>query len=669
MRYSKEELQAMANAVRILSADAIELAKSGHPGLPLGMADVASVLFAEFLRHNPQDPKWLNRDRFILSAGHGSMLLYSLLHLSGYTEFSVNALRNFRQLHSPTAGHPEYGLALGIEISTGPLGQGLASAVGMAIAEKKLAYQFPELIDYYHYVIAGDGCLMEGISHEAFSLAGKLKLNKLIVLFDNNGISIDGKISLSSQDNLEERMRAYNWQYLSCDGHNFEDIRHCLQLAKQNLHQPTLISCKTTIGYGSPINAGTEKVHGAPLGAEAVAGLRKNIGWQWSDALYVPDKIRELWQSSVKNSVISYAKWQEKFAEHQQGKELEKFLDLSLSPKLELELLNFKEQQSQNAPNIATRKASQLLLEFFVPKIPQLLGGSADLTHSNLTWVKGHKNFDINQLDGNYIHYGIREFAMGCALNGLALSQAFIPYGGTFLVFSDYCRSAIRSAALMGLRVIYILTHDSIGVGEDGPTHQPIEHLASLRAIPRCYVFRPMDIVELLECWQLAFELKAPILFALSRQNTPTLRTQHTASNLCANGAYLLKHLSAKGKKIALWASGTEVALALECAEILQSQHNYEVLVISVPCLDLFKERSYATQTELSSLTQYNFVIEAGISMGWEGIVGNSGKFFGVEDFGVSAPGTQVFAHFKLTVQDIVADIHQHLQKQNSDLG
>lgn len=664
MRYSENDLRLMANSLRILSADAVELASSGHLGLPLGMADVATVLFAEYLRHNPEDPLWVNRDRFVLSAGHGSMLLYALLYACGYADFSLESLKNFRQLHSYTAGHPEYGLAKGIEISTGPLGQGLASAVGMAIAEKKLAYQFPELIDHYHYVIAGDGCLMEGLSHEACSLAGHLKLNKLIVLFDDNGISIDGSLSLSCQDNLEKRMQGYNWQFLRCDGHNFADIHRCLQLARQNLHQPTLIACKTTIGYGVPVKSGTEKVHGSPLGKEALVGLRKNLAWSWQDAFFVPMAIRELWKSSLDNSLSSYQKWQDNYKNNGQRLAFDNYLSQTISPNLEQDLLLFKERQGQLSPNIATRQASKMILEFLVPRIPQLLGGSADLTHSNLTQVEGHKDLAVNQLDGNYIHYGVREFAMACAMNGLALHGGFLPYGGTFLVFSDYCRSAIRSAALMGLKVIYILTHDSIGVGEDGPTHQPVEHLASLRAIPRCYVFRPMDIIELIECWQLALNLKAPLLFALSRQNTPTLRVQHTASNLSLAGAYLFKHLSGKNTKITLWASGTEVALALKVAEKLNVEQEYEIFIISVPCLDLFKERNASSQAELKNLAPYNFVIEAGIAMGWEGIIGDKGRFFGVEDFGVSAPAAKVFAHFKLTEEDIAKNICQYLNQE-----
>lgn len=661
MRYSESDLLLMANAVRILSADAIELAKSGHPGLPLGMADVASVLFAEFLQHNPKDPTWINRDRFILSAGHGSMLLYSLLHLSGYSDFPIDAICKFRKLHSTTAGHPEYGIANGIEISTGPLGQGLASAVGMAIAEKKLSYQFSEFIDHYHYVIAGDGCLMEGLSHEACSLAGRLKLNKLIVLFDNNNITIDGNVNLSCKDDLDKRMHAYNWQYLSCDGHNPKEIYHCIKLAKQNLHQPTLISCKTTIGYGVPLKAGTEKVHGTPLGAASISGLRKNLNWPWQDSFFVPIEIRKLWESTLQPSLINYEKWQDKYKNHNQAISLDNYLNKPIN--LDQELLTFKEEQSQLSPNIATRQASKSMLEFLVPRVPQLLGGSADLSHSNLTQVAEHKVFDINQTDGNYIHYGVREFAMACALNGLALHGGFIPYGGAFLVFSDYCRSAIRSAALMQLKVIYILTHDSIGVGEDGPTHQPVEHLASLRAIPRCYLFRPMDIVELIECWQLALTLKAPSIFALSRQASPTLRTEHSIANLSTSGAYILKHLLGQGVKIAIWSSGTEVNLAIKVAENLHKSQGYEIFIITVPCLDLFKEQNNSAQAELKNLAKYNFVIEAGISMGWEGICSN-GKFFGVEDFGISAPAEQVFAHFKLTEDEISTNIQEFIKSQ-----
>jgi transketolase len=643
--------QQRAGAIAALSMDAVEKAKSGHPGMPMGMADVATVLWGEVLHHHPEIPLWPDRDRFVLSAGHGSMLLYSLLYLTGYPDMTLEELKKFRQMGARTAGHPEYGHAAGIETTTGPLGQGLANAVGMALAERMMAARFgEELVDHYTYVVAGDGDLMEGISHEAASLAGHLKLGKLIVLFDDNGISIDGSTRLAVSDQTVMRFSALGWDVAEVDGHNPEAVLNALMNARSTA-QPSLIACRTLIGKGAPKKGGTAGCHGAPLGAEEIAAARE--AWGWPHAPFeIPQPILTAWRSTAERGKSRYAAWCARLdaapPEVRTAFEAATRRDLGAAW---VEALNaFKEHCGKNPRKEATRQSSGAVLEALVPALPALIGGSADLTGSNNTHTPFHRPISAEDYSGNYLHYGVREHAMGAIMNGLALHGAFVPYGGTFLVFSDYMRPAIRLAALMRQRVIYVMTHDSIGLGEDGPTHQPIEHLASLRAIPNLHVFRPADAVETAECWALALAASStPSLLALSRQAVPQARTEGGEENRSARGGYVLRE--AKKAKATLIATGTELALALEAAAML-THRNIPVRVVSMPCCELFdaQPESYRQQV-LGTLPRV--VIEAGISQCWDRYLRPEDHFIGLSGFGLSAPAPEVYAHFGLTAEAI----------------
>ncbi len=624
----------MANALRFLSIDAIEKANSGHPGMPMGMADVATMLFNEFLKFDPDNPKWHNRDRFILSAGHGSMLLYSLLYLTGYKDICLEDLKNFRQLHSKTAGHPEHQLLQGIETTTGPLGQGLANAVGIAIAERLAAAQKPE-IDYHTYVIVGDGCLMEGISQEAISLAGHLKLRKLIVLFDDNKISIDGPTSLTTSENTQSRFEACGFNVQAIDGHDFAQIRAALFRAKRS-ENPSLIMCKTIIGYGSPHKGGSEKCHGAALGPQEVVEVRTKLNWPY-EPFEIPNEILQKWRKlGIKSSNSIGHNIQ--FNNHGN--------DINFT-ELKTQLLN------QNMP---TRKASGIVLSYLAAKLPELIGGSADLSDSNNTKPSFLKAIHSQDFSGRYIYYGVREHAMAAIMNGLALSGGFLPYGGTFLVFSDYMRPAIRLSALMELQVWYVMTHDSIGLGEDGPTHQPVEHLASLRAIPNLYVFRPACAIETAECYEVALSLKkAPSLFSLTRQNVPALRT-NLEENLSSKGAYILSETSAN-LDVTIFATGSEVSLAIEAKNILENKHNIGVRVVSTPCFELFDKQNNEYKASILNNSSIKVAVEAGIKMGWEKYLDYNGIFIGMEGFGASAKAEDLYKFFNITKEEIVKAI------------
>ncbi|MGH6619884.1 MAG: transketolase, partial [Alphaproteobacteria bacterium] len=584
----------MASAIRFLAMDAVEKAKSGHPGMPMGMADVATVLFGDFLKFDAAAPDWPDRDRFVLSNGHGSMLLYALLYLTGYPGMSIDEIRNFRQLGSRTAGHPEYGHAAGIETTTGPLGQGLANAVGMALAERMLAARFgADIVDHYTYVFAGDGCLMEGISHEAISLAGHLRLAKLIVLFDDNAISIDGATSLTASDDQAARFRASSWHVQSIDGHDQGAIAAAIAAARRS-DRPSMIACRTVIGYGAPNKQGSESTHGAPLGADEIAATREALGWR-HEAFYVPDDILDAWRQIGCQNDGERAAWQARHdvLDEATREEFDRVVSGALPRDWHAALLALKRKIADEQPKIATRQASKNTLDALSPAIPELAGGSADLTGSNLTKANGANPVTAEDASGRYIYYGVREHAMGAVMNGIALHGGFIPFGGTFLVFTDYCRPAIRLSALMGLRVIYVMTHDSIGLGEDGPTHQPVEHLASLRAIPGLRVYRPCDATETAECWALALEAgNAPSVLALTRQGVPSVRKSFTADNPCAKGAYVLAEADGP-RRATLIATGSEVAIALAARETLQAG-GIGADVVSAPCLEIFEAQDDA---------------------------------------------------------------------------
>lgn len=654
MNQEQHKLQQMANAIRFLSADAIEKAKSGHPGMPLGMADVAAVLFGRYLKVNPADPRWFDRDRFVLSAGHGSMLLYSLFYLMGYNDITLDDIKNFRQLGSKTAGHPEYGHLAGIDMTTGPLGQGISSAVGMALAERRINAEFGnDLCNHYTYVICGDGCLMEGISEEAISLAGLWKLNKLIVFWDNNNITIDGTVDKSNGTDQIARFKAVGWNTISINGQDYSEIADAIEQAQKS-DKPTLIACKTTIGFGAPHKQGTPKVHGSPLGAEELAEMRQNLGWT-AEPFEIPTEIMAAWRAAGQRSAAQYAEWQNNAQTNA------KFLDY-ITNKLpqnwnkdlnELENKAVKEQIS-----VATRKASQLCLENIMGRIPQIIGGSADLAASNLTFVEGMKTITAADYDGNNVMYGIREHAMGAIMNGMALHGGVIPYGGTFFVFSDYMRPSMRLAALMGLRVIYVLTHDSIGVGEDGPTHQPIEHLASYRAMPNIYTFRPCDVVETAEAWKIALESEqTPSILALSRQNVPTLRTK-TTENLSRFGAYVISPAQREPQATIL-ATGTEVALAVEAQKRLRAD-GVEVSVVSMPCCELFDAQPEEYKRSILGKAP-RIAVEAAAVYGWEKYTGSSENVIGLSGFGASGKGEDVYKHFGITMEHIVEKVRNIL--------
>ena len=645
--------QDMANALRFLAVDAVQKAKSGHPGMPMGMADVATVLFTRFLNFNASDPAWADRDRFILSAGHGSMLLYALLHLTGYDDFSLEELKNFRQLGSKTAGHPEYGHGAGIETTTGPLGQGIANAVGMALAERMLADRFSsDLVDHNTYVIAGDGCLMEGISHEAASFAGRLRLGKLIVLFDDNGISIDGSTDLAVNDDQLMRFGACGWDVSFCDGHDPDAIAQAINGAHETQDKPSLIACKTMIGFGSPNKAGTAASHGAPLGDDEIAATREALNWPHS-SFEIPEAVSSAWRRVGTMKSAKMEAWRKRLHDSGRKAEFERLISGTLPKDWQATLQDFKRKHSAEKTKVATRKASQETLDVLAEVIPELAGGSADLTGSNLTKAKSQKPVTPGDFSGGYIHYGVREHGMAAAMNGIALHGGFVPYGGTFLIFTDYCRPAIRLSALMQQRVIYVMTHDSIGLGEDGPTHQPVEHLASLRAIPNLNVYRPCDVVETAECWAASLETSStPSVLSLSRQGLPCLRTEHTDENLSSKGGYVLAEAEAK-RDVTLIASGSEVEIAMEARDQLKAE-GVSAAVVSMPCLDKFEEQSQDYRDQVTQLETPVVVVEAAIEQSWGKYLGRNGKFVGMSTFGASAPANELYQHFGITTQNVV---------------
>ncbi|OQW45299.1 MAG: transketolase [Proteobacteria bacterium SG_bin6] len=648
--------QQLANAVRALAMDAVEAANSGHPGMPMGMADAVTVLFTQYLKFDPADPHWADRDRFVLSAGHGSMLIYALLHLTGYARPTIDDIKAFRQLGSPCAGHPENFELPGVECTTGPLGQGLAMAVGMAIAERHLNAAFGDaLVDHRTWVIAGDGCLMEGINHEAIGLAGHLKLGRLNVLWDDNNITIDGAVSLSSSEDIPARFGATGWHVVECDGHDFAALAEALAEAVAD-PRPSLIRCRTIIGKGAPTKQGTAKTHGSPLGAAEVAGAREALGWT-AAPFEVPQDIREAWLRAGKRSAGARAAWAERAAAHPQRAEFERRMAGQLpAPQGEAEA--FMAKLIADAPKVATRKASEMALEAITPLIPELIGGSADLTGSNNTKTAATAPLTAENYGGRYLYYGIREFGMAAAMNGMALHGGVIPYGGTFLVFADYARAAIRLSALQHARVIYVMTHDSIGLGEDGPTHQPIEHLQSLRMIPGLDVYRPCDAVETAECWTLALaRADGPGLLALSRQNLPTLRGE--GGMLSARGAYRLRAAQAS-RAVVLIATGSEVSVAVETAQALEAQ-GIGADVVSMPSWRHFEAQDNAYQAELLPADVLKVSIEAGTTFGWERWTGADGMRFGIDSFGASAPAEALYRHFGLTADSIAPQIAARL--------
>ncbi len=642
----------MANAIRVLAMDGVEKAKSGHPGMPMGMADVATVLFSKFMKFDASRPDWADRDRFILSAGHGSMLIYALLHLTGYKAATKEELSNFRQWGSKTAGHPEYGHMPGVEVTTGPLGQGLATSIGFALAERHLAAKYgDDLVDHRTWVVAGDGCLMEGVSQEAITLAGRLKLNKLTVLWDDNQITIDGKVSLSDATDQKGRFKAAGWAVRAIDGHSMSEIKAALKWATRQ-DKPTLIACRTKIGRGAATMEGSHKTHGAALGAAEVAATRLGLAWD-HDPFELPANIEEAWRKVGRRGAKDRKKWEARLAASPQAADFTRAMKGDL-PEAAFDGLNAKiAELVETRPAQATRQASGAALEQVFAAIPELVGGSADLTGSNNTFVAGTPILDAPTYEGRYVNYGIREFGMAAAMNGLALHGGVIPYGGTFMVFSDYSRPAIRLGALMGVRAIHVLTHDSIGLGEDGPTHQPVEHLAALRAIPNLNVFRPADTVEAMECWQIALQSKAtPSAMALSRQKTAAVRTVAAPENLSAKGAYELKAANGEAR-VTLFATGTEVPLALKAAETLEAEGT-PTRVVSVPCFELFEQQDAAYQASVIGRGTVRIAVEAAIKQGWERFIGEDGGFVGMTGFGASAPAEVLYEKFGITADAVV---------------
>ena len=645
----------MANAIRALAMDAVEQAKSGHPGLPMGAADIATVLFTRFLKFDPADPAWPDRDRFVLSAGHGSMLVYALLHLLGYEAMTIEEIKRFRQLGSLTPGHPENFITAGVETTTGPLGQGLGNAVGMAIAERHLATVFgQEVVDHHTYVLASDGDLMEGISQEAIALAGHLKLNKLVVLFDDNGISIDGPLSLSDSVDQVKRFEAAGWAATRVDGHDPEAIAKAIAAAQASA-RPSLIACRTTIGFGAPSKAGTEKSHGSPLGADEIKGARERLGWP-EPAFVIPADVLALWRNAGKAGKAAHQSWNDRFAAIPSARraEFERRLRGELpTEQLAAAVRAAKEKLAATPKETATRAASETALETLTVAVPEMIGGSADLTGSNNTRPKGMAVLSAADYSGRFIHYGVREHGMASAMNGMSLHGGIIPYSGTFLVFSDYCRPAIRLAALAGLRVIHVMTHDSIGLGEDGPTHQPVEHLAALRAIPNLFVFRPCDTVETVECWQLALQNShAPSVLALTRQNLPQLRLGFDDANRCAAGAYEIAPAEKKDPEVSLFATGSEVAIAVEARKLLQ-ERGVAARVVSVPCFELFSALPAAERQKVVGTAKVKVAVEAAVRQGWDEIIGSDGAFVGMTSFGASAPAKDLYKHFGITPQKV----------------
>jgi transketolase len=651
---TRAEHERMANPIRALAMDAVEQAKSGHPGLPMGVADIATVLFTRFLTFDPAHPDWPDRDRFVLSAGHGSMLIYALLHLLGYESMTIEQLKRFRQLGSITPGHPENFLTPGVETTSGPLGQGLANAVGMAIAECHLSATFgPKIVDHYTYVLASDGDLMEGVSQEAIALAGHLRLSKLIVLFDDNGISIDGPLALADSVDQLKRFEAAGWATARVDGHDAEAVAATIERARES-DRPSLIACRTVIGFGAPSKAGTEKCHGSPLGADEIEGARKTLGWT-EPAFVVPADVRDLWRRAARAGKAAHQAWKKRLDAMPADRrtEFERRVSGELpGNRLADGVRALKEKLTAAPREIATRSASEIALDLLTAILPEMLGGSADLTGSNNTKPKGLPVLSASDYAGRFIHYGVREHAMAAAMNGMALHRGIIPYSGTFLVFSDYCRPAIRLAALMGERVIHVMTHDSIGLGEDGPTHQPVEHVAALRVIPNLRVFRPCDAVETLECWQLALEhSQGPSILALTRQNVPQLRLVFDDANRCATGAYEI--VPAEGAAaVSLFASGSEVSIAVEARKLL-GERGVAARVVSVPCFELFCALPAGVRQDILGNAKVKVAVEAGVRQGWDAIIGSDGTFIGMSSFGASAPYKELYRHFGITAEAV----------------
>ncbi|MDA8559806.1 transketolase [Candidatus Pelagibacter bacterium] len=645
----------LANCIRFLSIDAVQKANSGHPGMPMGMADVVTILFQKFLKFNPKNPNWLNRDRFILSAGHGSMLLYSLLYLTGYKSISLKDIKSFRQLNSICAGHPEYHPGSGIETTTGPLGQGIGNAVGMALAQSILDHKIgKKIFNHKTYVLAGDGCLMEGISHEAMSLAGHLKLKNLIMLFDNNSISIDGPTSLTVSDNFKKRFESYGWDYIDINGHNPKEIFKALKKV-QNAKRPTVISCRTKIGYGSPNKSGKASSHGSPLGSDEINLVRKKLQWHHK-AFDIPKDLLSQWRKIGQQGSIEEKKWNKIYQKNRT--QINKIFNQNFSKEIKKEKLS----ATQDIKPLASRKASEKTLIALTLKENSLIGGSADLAGSNNTKTKTQKIIEPGKFDGNYIHYGVREHAMAAMMNGIALHSKFIPYGGTFLIFSDYCKPAIRLSALMEKQVIYVMTHDSIGLGEDGPTHQPIEQLSGLRSIPNLNILRPADRMETIECWEIALKnKKTPSVLSLTRQNLEPIRLKFSNTNKCSLGAYEIQR-SNKNINITILASGSEVNLAKKICKNLAKDKIYSK-VISVPSQEIFQKQSQDYKDKIMKETKYVFSIEAGRTDCWKKYIGRDGLSFGIDDFGKSAPYEDIYNHFGLSVKNISFKIKNFLRR------
>ncbi len=648
----------LANAIRALSMDAVQKANSGHPGMPMGAADIATVLFTKYLKFDPADPAWPDRDRFILSAGHGSMLLYSLLYLTGYADMTIDEIKDFRQLHSKTAGHPEYGEAGGIEMTTGPLGQGISTAVGMALAERSLNARFgDDIVDHRTWVIASDGDLMEGISHEAASFAGHMKLDRLFVLYDDNNISIDGGTDMSLSDDALGRFESYGWFAQRCDGHSAESLSAAIDAALAS-NKPSLIACRTTIGYGAPTKAGTSGSHGSPLGDGEIAATREALGWPY-EPFVVPNEILSVWRATGARGAEARRSWSARLVGADVRAEFERAVAGDLPKGWEASVLAVKREFSTDAPKLATRASSGKTLDRITPVVPEMIGGSADLTGSNNTKAVDFTALAPPGYDGRYVYYGVREHGMAAAMNGMALHGGIIPYSGTFLIFSDYLRPSLRLAALMGQRIIHVLTHDSIGLGEDGPTHQPVEHLASLRAMPNVNVFRPADAIEVAECWQLALENRTgPSVMALTRQGVPTLRTEHTEENLCAKGAYVLANADLE-IQATIFATGSEVEIAMAARDALQAD-GIGTAVVSMPCWELFETQDDAYKASVLG-NGVRVAVEAAIGFGWDRWIGPNGGFVGMSGFGASAPAEQLYEAFGITAEAVAAAVRERL--------
>ena len=652
----------MANAIRFLAVDAVQAANSGHPGMPMGMADVATVLYTKFMKFDPKAPSWQDRDRFVLSAGHGSMLMYALIYLAGYDDLTMDDLRNFRQTGSKTAGHPEYGHVDGIETTTGPLGQGITTAVGMALAEKMQNAHFgDDIVGHYTYTIAGDGCLMEGISQEAISVAGHLKLNKLIVMWDDNEICIDGNTNLTLSDNQCARFEASGWDTQAIDGHDAAAIEAALEKAKAS-DKPSLIACKTTIGYGAPTKAGTHDTHGAPLGDEEIKGMREGLGWHHAP-FEIPTDVLESWRSACATGSADRTKHEEalRAMSADDKAKYDGMTSGALAAGWEDKLNAFKKQMSADAPKLATRQSSAKTLEVLTEALPSMIGGSADLTGSVLTKTSSTASITNTDFSGRYIHYGVREHAMGAIMNGLALHGGFVPYGGTFAIFANYMMGSIRLSALMGVRVQYVLTHDSIGLGEDGPTHQPVETLAMLRSMPNFYTMRPCDVIETAECWAIAVAAeKTPSGLILTRQGLPTQRTEHTTENKCAKGGYVLAEAEGGDRKVTLMATGSEIEIVMAARETLQAE-GIPTAVVSLPIWELFDAQDAAYKASVLGVGTVKVGCEAAMRFGWDQYVGSDGGFVGMTGFGASGPAPELYKHFGITADNVVAQAKARL--------